>query len=310
MNFPQLEAFRAIVLEGSFSRAAEKLGLTQPTISAQIQSLERSVGVRLIDRSAQGVSLTQAGQVFLPYANQLLSTAIQAQDALQGLIGMTHGHLDLAASSVPGQYLLPPALSEFKERYPGIRVTLTASNSHEVRRLLRDGHTELGFVGDCLRDDRLIHETITRDELVVVMRPGHPLCGRKSISVTELLAHPLVLRERGSATRSTLERALTEAGGSIENASVHLELGGSEAVRLALRAADVLAVVSNWAVRDDVERGWLCRTRLEGIDLTREIFVVRRVHGDLSIAGKSFLEFVRTVFLARYSQTPAGRPGG
>lgn len=293
MNFQHLKAFCAIVAEGSFSRAAEELHLTQPTISAQIQGLEKHLGTRLLDRSAQGVSLTQAGKCFHPYALQLLDLATRAEEAVNELQELSRGRVEICASTVPGHYLLPSILAQFKQRYPGVELTLVVSNSQDVRHHLREGRCELGMVGEEVRDDRLIHEPVASDHLIVVMGPDHPLSSRKSITPQDLREVPLILREQGSATRHTLERALLAAGVSLGELKVHLELGSIEAIKMAVRSSDALAVVSVWTAREERRLGLLRAVPLEGVDTHRNLYLVRREHSCLSVAGETFVQFLK-----------------
>jgi DNA-binding transcriptional LysR family regulator len=299
MNFHHVKAFCTIVAEGSFSRAAEKLHLTQPTISAQVQSLEKAVGTRLFERSAQGITLTQAGREFHPYALQMLELAGRAEQAMEQLQGMARGHLEIAASTVPGHYVLPRALAVFKSRNPGIEVRLSVANSQEVRHGVREGAFELGMVGERARDERLTFEPAVRDHLVVAMRPEHPLARKKGVTAEELLRYPVVMREHGSGTRATLERALAGIGIQPERLQVFMELGSAEAMKAAVRAADALAVLSEWSVRDEEKIGLLKTAPLAGADLARDLYLVWRAHGYLSVASEAFIRFLREEFLAR-----------
>jgi LysR family transcriptional regulator, low CO2-responsive transcriptional regulator len=292
MNFQHLKAFCTIVSEGSFSRAAERLHLTQPTISAQIQALEKTVGARLFERSAQGILLTQAGKSFHPYAMQMLELSERALQAMEELQDLARGRLEMGASTVPGDYILPQALAQFKAGRPRIEVRLEVANSQEVRSGVREGRFELGMVGERIRDERLTYVPVVRDHLVVVMRPEHPLAGREVLDPSELVGQPLVMREYGSATRATLERALGEQGISPEDLQVFLELGSAEAIKMAIRSVDALAVLSEWSVKDEERLGLLRTVPLAGVDLGRDLFLVWRAHGCLSAASESFIQFL------------------
>jgi len=295
MNFHHVKAFCTIVSEGSFSRAAEKLHLTQPTISAQIQSLEKALQTRLFERSAQGISLTGPGKVFHPYALQLLELSGRAEQAMDELQGLKHGRVEIGASTVPGHYLLPEALARFKQAYPGLEVTLTISNSLEIRTGVREGRFELGMVGERVRDERVAYEPLAQDRLVVAMRPEHPLATRGTLHAADLVGPPLVMREHGSGTRAALERGLTAAGIAVSELRVFLEFSSIEAIKMAIRSVDALAVLSEWSVRDEARLGLLHVTALEGVEVERELFLVRRAHGFLSVASEAFLGFFRDV---------------
>lgn len=293
MNFHHVKAFCTIVSEGSFSRAAEKLHLTQPTISAQIQSLEKSLQTRLFERSAQGISLTGPGKVFHPYALQLLELSDRAEQAMDELQGLKHGRIEVGASTVPGHYLLPQALAHFKQEHPGIEVALTIANSQEIRNGVREGRFELGMVGERVRDERVAYEQLAQDRLVVAMRPEHPLAARTSLQAGDLVGQPLVMREYGSGTRSALERGLTAAGVTVTDLQVFLELSSIEAIKMAIRSVDALAVLSEWSVRDEARLGLLRVGPLEGVEAERDLFLVTRAHGFLSVASEAFLAYFR-----------------
>jgi len=293
LNIYHLNTFCTIVAEGSFSRAAEALHLTQPTVSAQIQALERAVGARLFERSAQGIALTQAGRLLHGYALQLLELSARAMQAMEQLQGLERGELTIAASVVPGHYLLPRLLATFKSECPAIEVRLKVSNSRDVRAAVRENHVELGILGERARDEKLTYTPVVEDELVLAVRPGHPLAGGREIPAAAILGIPLVVREVGSGTRATLERALQRAGIPPDRLDVRLEVGSVEAAKQVVRATDWGTVVSVWSVVDEVQAGTLAAVRLAGLDLSRHFYLVWRQHGYLSVASERFIAFVR-----------------
>jgi DNA-binding transcriptional LysR family regulator len=292
MNLHHVRAFHTIVAEGSFSRAADVLHITQPTISAQVQALEQHLGTRLLERSAKGVALTQAGKLFYDYAAQILELTERAEEAVEQLRGLQRGRLELGASTVPGHYILPAALAAFKARHPAIEVTLWVGNSHDVRQMVRDSRLEIGVVGEQVRDERLAFETLLRDELVFVVRPGHPLAGSQP-SLETLIEQPVVTREYGSGTRAAFEKALQKRGIAPERLKVLLELGSTEAVKTAVRAIDAVAVVSRWSIADERRLGLLEEIRCPGLEITRSFFLVWRANGYLSVAAETFLQHLR-----------------
>ncbi len=294
MNFHHVRAFCTIVSDGSFSRAADTLHLTQPTISSQIQALERAVGARLFERSAQGIKLTQAGQVFYDYAVQMLELAGRAEQAMGELQGLQRGKLDLGASSVPGHYILPAILARFKDAAPAIDIRLVVANSHDVRNGVRSGDFELGLVGERVRDEKLAYEPLLEDRLVAVVRPEHPLAGRDGVTLADLEAAPHVTRELGSGTRATFERAITKGGLAPERLRVVLELGSTEAVKRALRAVDAVAVLSEWSVKVEQQCGTLCALPILDLEIERNFYLVRRAHGYLSVVSERFQSFLQS----------------
>jgi DNA-binding transcriptional LysR family regulator len=252
---------------------------------------------RLFERSAQGISLTQSGKTFHPYALQMLELSERAGQAIEQLQGLARGRLELGASTVPGHYVLPRALALFKAGNPGIDVRMVVSNSQEVRNGVREGEFELAMVGERQRDERLTYVPVAEDHLLVVMRPEHPLASRESLTPADLLGQPLLMREYGSATRATLERALTDAGVPAHSLRILLELGSAEALKTAVRSVDALAVLSEWSVKDEQRLGLLRAVPLEGVDLARHLYLVWRAHGYLSVASEAFIRFLREEYL-------------
>jgi DNA-binding transcriptional LysR family regulator len=149
-----------------------------------------------------------------------------------------------------------------------------------------------------VRDERLEYLPIVHDELIVAMRPEHSLADRKSVHLADLAGQPLVTREYGSATRGTLERALGEAGHSFGDLNVILELGSAEAIKMAIRSTDAVAVLSEWSVRDEARLGLLKTVPLKGGGLGRDLYLIWRAHGFLSVASEAFVQFLREVYLA------------
>jgi DNA-binding transcriptional LysR family regulator len=298
MNFHHVRAFCRIVAEGSFSRAADTLHITQPTISAQVQALEQHLGTRLFERSAKGIALTQAGRVFHDYAEQMLELAERAEEAIQQLRGLARGRLELGASTVPGHYILPAALAAFKAQHPAIEITLCVANSHDVRQAVRDARLEIGLVGEHVRDERLAFEPLIRDELVFVVRAEHPLAEARP-DLETLLRQPFVTREYGSGTRSTFEKALQKHGIAAEKLPVVLELGSTEAVKAAIRTIDAVAVLSRWSVADERRLGLLHEIPCPEFEITRSFYLVWRANGYLSVAAETFLAYLRNDHLPK-----------
>lgn len=293
MNYQHVRAFCAIVAEGSFSRAACTLHLTQPTVSAQIQALEKYLGARLFERSAQGIALTQAGREFRPYALQLLQMADRAREAVEQMQGLARGRLEVGACAVPGHYLLPRALVCFKEHAPGVEVSLSVADGGEIRAAVQEGRFELGVVGEKSRDDGLVFEPVFRDDLVAVVRPCHAFCERDALSPDDLARTPLLMPARGSGSRAAVERAAGRSGLAPERLRVWMELGSVEAIKLALRSADALALLSRCSVDDELRAGKLRALPVEGMDLRRTFFLCRRTRGVLSAASERFREQLR-----------------
>jgi DNA-binding transcriptional LysR family regulator len=289
---PNLETFAEAAERGSFTAAARHLGLTQAAVSQRIQQLETTLKTPLFRRAGGGVSLTDAGRRLHGYARQILDLTARARADITDTPGRVTGDLCLAASSVPGQHLLPHTLAAFRTRHPGVRVRVSVTDTEAVLGDVEHGRAHLGLVGGLGGGPHLEFRRFARDELVLVVPAGHPWAKRKRVSPAELAAQPLIQRERGSGSRRCLERALERLGVAPGALNVVLELGSTEAIAAAVREGLGVAVLSRRAVRPDVRAGRLHALRVTGLSLARDLFVVRDRRRVLAAAAQSFLNLL------------------
>lgn len=239
MNHAQLRAFHQVATEGSFTKAAAALRVTQPTISAQVKGLEDSYGIRLFDRRGRGIELTDLGETLLQITRRLFDLEEQAAELLTANRALEGGHLKIGIDS---PMHVTPILTEFVKRFPGITIGLSTGNSDKVLHDLLDYRTDIAVVARLQVDDRLVSIVLREDHLVVFMRSDHPLAGRKGINLTEIAQEHLILRESGSVTRQIFEEALDRA--EIVPHTI-MEMDSREAVREAVSAGLGIGIVSN-----------------------------------------------------------------
>ena len=302
MDIRALEVFCRIVELKSFSRAAEAVYLTQPTVSGHIKVLEEFVGVKLLDRLGREVLPTKAGELLYGYAKQILALRNQAIQALEEYKGSLKGHLVIGGSTIPGEYVLPALLATFKARYPEISITLKIADSREIVRGVLEGTVELGAVGAKFDDGQLIYLKLLEDELVVALPPGHAWASKPVVALEELVEQPMILREVGSGSRKVFEEALHAARLNSSALAVVAELGSTEAVRQAVKSGAGVSVISLRAIQDDLDRGTLRTVPLEGIRLTRDFYLVTHKNRSRSPLCEAFANFL----LESVSSKPAG----
>jgi DNA-binding transcriptional LysR family regulator len=291
-QLPHLGTFVKAAELSSFTAAAAALGLTQAAVSQRIRALEEALRVALFRRQAGHVFLTEAGQRLFPYAQRIRRLHQEARQAVTGQKAPLTGELALAASSVPGEHVLPALLAVFHEKYPHIQVRVVVIDSLAVLRQVEHGQVQLGLVGGKGDSANLVFRPFARDELVLVVPPGHPWQKRRRVSLKQFGAQPLVLREAGSGSRWCLERALDRAGQSAQDLHVALELGSNEAIKEAVLRGVGLAVLSDQVVQKEVAAGQLHAVRVTGLPLEREMFVVWDRRRALSIPAQLFRDFV------------------
>ncbi len=252
LNVHQLKIFRTVVRAGSFSRAAEELRITQPSVSIQVRELERALGVELFEQIGKRIFLTEAGRVLDEYAVRILGLLEEAERAVRELKGASTGPLRVGANNTPATYLLPPLLASLREQVPEADITLEILPTRRVYEKLLRNELDVGVVGDGMRHESIVRFPYYTDELVVVVSPRHPLAGRKDVTAAELVRQRLVLRERGSGTREATERAFRSLGLVPTPA---MELQSNEALVQAVAADLGVGVVSRLAVAEAVQRG-------------------------------------------------------
>jgi aminoethylphosphonate catabolism LysR family transcriptional regulator len=234
----QLRAFHAVASEGSFTRAAAALRVTQPTLSAQVKSLEETYGALLFDRRGRRVQATELGQQLLAVTRRYFSLETEAEQLLAATRGLRSGHLRVAADAP--QHVMA-ALSAFNRAYPGVRLSLSIGNSDEVLHDLLDHRSDVAIIADLEPDPRVFMRPLRRDHLIAFVERTDPWAARGTIGLEDLAQQRVILRETGSTTRRAFEAALGRKGIDIGEV---LEIGSREGVREAVAAGLGIGIVS------------------------------------------------------------------
>lgn len=293
MDIRRLEVFCRVLELKSFTRAAEAVLLTQPTVSENVRLLEEALGEKLLDRLGREVLPTPAGRLLYEYACRIIQLRDEALQAMRRYRGDLAGTLALGASTIPGAYILPPLIESFRAPRPDIQLHLRIADSAAVVEELLHDQLELALVGARLKEQRLDCDEAFADELVLTLFPGHPWAGRESVRPEELAAEPFILREPGSGTRLVMTQALREHGFDPARLRVVAEMGSSEAVRQGIRFRLGISILSSLAVAEDVRRGDLATVPLEGVRIRRPFYLVRRKGRQLSPLALAFYEHLR-----------------
>ncbi|MGW7290264.1 LysR family transcriptional regulator [Streptomyces sp. NPDC054847] len=268
-----LELLLAVARHGSLGRAARDVGITQPAASSRIRSMERQLGVALVERSPRGSRLTEAGALVTDWARRIVEAAEAFDAGAQALRGRRDSRLRVAASMTIAEYLLPGWLIALRAQRPDTAVSLIAGNSSAVAARLLSGEADLGFVEGLAVPEGLDGTVIGHDRLFVVVAPGHAWARRRKAPLTpeELARTPLVLRERGSGTRQVLDSALSRHGGL---SAPLMELASTTAVKAAAVSGAGPAVLSELAVTEELSSRRLTRVPVEGVALERDLRAV------------------------------------
>jgi aminoethylphosphonate catabolism LysR family transcriptional regulator len=238
INHAQLRAFHAVASEGSFTRAAEALRVTQPTLSGQVKGLEETYGVRLLDRLGRRVVPTELGKALQEVTRRLFSAEEEAEQLLAAARGLTRGHLRIGADA---PYSIVPVIAEFNRRHPGLTVSIAIGNSDQVLDDLLDHSTDVAMLANIEGDPRLHIQPFHKDRLVLFVERNHRWARRKRVRLAEVVRERVILREQGSTTRRIFETAVARAGLVLENV---MEIGSREGVREAVAAGLGIGLVA------------------------------------------------------------------
>ena len=267
-----LELFVEAVDSGSLSAAARRRRISQPAASESLRRLERRLGVTLLVRGPRGSQPTAEGERLVAKARDVLGALarfVAEADAARSGVG---SQLRVAASYTNAEYVLPAHIVEFGRRHPDVAVRLTVANSDEVATMLRAGQADVGFIEGPVDLSELRARRVGRDELAVVVAPRHRWARRGPMTVADLAATPLLLRERESGTRRTYEAAVARAGHQV--AEPYGVMTSTEALKAAVRAGLGATVVSRLTVQEELTKGTLVDVPVAGINLTRELRAV------------------------------------
>src|SRR3954447_58318 len=293
MDTRQLQAFCEVVERKSFSLAAERLGVTQPAVSLQVRSLEKRLGTQLLDRSGRRVAPTEAGTRLYRNAQRLLALEEQlVEEVTGGDDGALSGTLAIGASTGPGGTVVATLLCEFQQRHPGLHVALSVFDTQRVVELVAGRALELGVVGAAPRHRGAQFEPFFRDEVVLVCPPGHAAAGR-TITLDALRGEPLIVMQEGAGVRQMVEDELRRLGLRLRDLDVHLELGLQESVKTAVQRGFGLTFISRASVEAELAAGTLAAVRVEGLEPSREIVLVRATGRHGTRAAEAFLVFAR-----------------
>jgi DNA-binding transcriptional LysR family regulator len=291
MDTRQLAAFCAVVERQSFSQAAERLGVTQPAVSLQIRSLEKRLGKQLLDRSGRRVEPTEAGRRLYRSAQRMLALEEHLlEEVAAGEEGELSGTLALGASTGPAAIVVPLLLCEFQREHPDVRVALTVADTHAVVELVAERTLELGIVGAARRTRGVAFEPFFRDEVVLLTPPDHRFAGA-TVSLDELRGEPLILMQEGGGVRQLLEDELRRGGHRLRDFDVRLELGLQESVRSAVLAGYGITFISRSAVESELAAGTVAEARVRGLNLVRDVSLVRAARRASTRVAKAFVAF-------------------
>ncbi len=284
LSHAHLRSFHAVATQGSFTKAAEMLHITQPTLSGQVKELEQRYGVKLFSRYGRRVELTELGRSALAITRRLFHYEAEVEQLLLSARGLTTGQLKVGADS---PYIITPLLARFQRRYPGIQISILYGNSEQVMKWLESGRCDIAIVPNVpVEDERLDALPLSSDQLVLFVSGEHPWAARRTVAIEDLAGQRIILREPGSRTRAIFEKALADCGVEL---SERMEISSREGVREAVAAGFGVGVVSENELGNDLRFRSL---KVNNADLTHSEFAIcRKQSRSVRVTG-AFLELV------------------
>ena len=293
MDFGQIEAFVQVSAHNSFSRAAEVLHLTQPSITARIQSLEREVGEELFERGGRGVRVTDAGLALLPYAERILQTLAEGRDAIEEVRNVQLGSLQLGSAPTISTYVLPHILHAFRSRYAGVEVSIRTGRSEQVLSMLQADEVQVGLVRTLSHPDiETVH--LYDDEIVLAVNPDHPFAAAGAASVEDAASEPNVLFDRGSSYFGLIHGFFRQAG-VVPN--VAMELDSLEATKRMVEEGLGIALLPLVTIERELESGILSKVEIVDVPpLRRPISLIFKRHRRRPRTVRAFMETMEELY--------------
>ncbi len=285
----QLQILVAVARHGGYTRAAEALHLTQPTVSMQVKKLSEAIGMPLFEQSGKKLQLTPAGRKTLDASRDILNRLELLGGEISSLTGEVKGELRIAVVTT-AKYFMPHLLGVFVQRYPDVEPRLMVTNREKVLERLEEAQDDLLIMGKVPNELEVQSTPFLDNDLVVIAPPGHRLAKRRAIPLKRLLEERILLREPGSGTRLAMDKLFAEQGLELQP---YMELGSIEAIKQAVMAGLGISVMSTHNLRLELDSGKICVLDVKGFPLRRHWFAVHASNRKLSLVAQTFLDFIR-----------------
>lgn len=293
MDFKQIEAFISVAKLKSFSKAANTIFLSQPTISSHISSLEKELNIQLFDRTSKEVNLTPAGESFLDYAIDIINTRNHAIVALSDFNSNISGKLNLSASTTPCNSIVPILMKKFGSLYPDVTFNINEQNSGKIIKDIMNLESEIGIVGTSINHDRIKSYKLLEDELVVISHPSLNL--PKELEVKDLLKHKFIFREKNSATRKTFEDIISEKF-DVNKLNILCEVNNLDTLVQFVKTGMGISIVSSKIYENSACDHKLTHSKIKDLNLKRNIYLIMNSKRTLTPTARAFFYMCKEDF--------------
>jgi DNA-binding transcriptional LysR family regulator len=293
LNLDTLKVFLAVAEHGSFSEAGRQLHLSQPAVSQSIQGLERQLSVQLFIRHGRTAQLTEGGQMLVSMARELLTSAQRMEQTMLSLQGEVIGEMWIGCSTASGKYLLPGMIAHFRREFPQVRINVLVTSRESVINKLLNGDVSLGVSSKQIEHYDLEYQNFFKDDVILIVPANHRWAQYRKIYPDDLLDEPMILREELAGTREVLVDGLLKCDISPDMLNIAIVLGNAEAIEMAVEEDLGIAFVSRLAAARGMELGRVVEVEVEGMNLMRNIYLVRNRKQPLTRAQVEFWQFIK-----------------
>lgn len=299
LSFIHLRTFLTVIKQGSFTRAAHELSLTQPAVSGHIAALEEEFGMPLFNRTGKKIVLTDAGSILQKGARDILDRVEDLKGELTDLKALRGGTIRIGASKIIGVYMLPRILMAFRDQFPDIELQISIHSAHTIAGQVEDNAYDLAIVGegDQIASRNIGVKVIGEDRLVVIAAPNHPLASRGMVTIDELGSEPFILSGRLTASLQSLKAQLSELGVNLKSS---IEMDEAGAIKREVEEGAGLAILSRSVVERELIEGRLIELQLDHQILKRSILMLWRQDRRFSKNTEAFMRFLQKAFADTY----------
>lgn len=294
MEFNQLESFISVVKHNSFSSAAKELYITQPTVSNNIQNLEKELNATLLNRNSKLITLTDAGKIFYKYAVEMINIRDNARFEISEHSKNIEGEIEITASSIPEQYMLPYIIKDFLNMYPKVSFSMNQRNSKSIIDEIIEGKLNFGIVGAKYHSEMLEYFDFYEDELMLCVpnNEKYSYSNYDEVDIDMLYSEKLIFRKKGSGTRKLIEQSLSSKDISIDDLNIVSYIDSNEMIKKMIELGLGVSFISNIAVKNEVNLGLIKTLKIKDLNMKRNFYFVyskNRVLSPVVVAFKDFL---------------------
>lgn len=288
----RLQVFYTVANRLSFTKAAEELYITQPAVTKHIHELEAHFKLQLFERNGNKIQLTPAGKTLLQHTESLFSIYRNIEFDMNNLAGKHNGKLRVGASTTVAQYVIPPILASFRQKFKDIAVTLTSGNTEQIEKALLTNEIDIGMIEGQSKNKSIQYTTFLKDEIVLVCNTSHPFARKESLKPEELKTIPLLLREPGSGTLAVITHALKSVQLKLSQLTIEMQLDSTESIKSFLLHSPCMAFISRQAIHKELRNNEFRIIDVKGLHIERFFYIIQP-HGQNPALPELLARFTR-----------------